>query len=72
MYLSLKKETKWKNCRSFKNFNHDLFLEDLTDLNLESEITNADVNEGYEIFEENVIKVMDKDAPFKKKLRENM
>ena len=49
--------------RSFKDFNHEIFLNDLQSVNFE----NHDVNRAYSKFETSFIEIIDKHIPIKKR-----
>ena len=49
--------------RSFKNFNQDLFLEDLGNLDWSRMMTSENVDEAADIFNSNVLEVLDHHAP---------
>jgi len=55
---------KYRNCRSFKNFDKQNFLSDLQDIKWDIE-RNTNVNTAYESFNSKFIEVANKHAPVK-------
>lgn len=53
--------------RSFKNFEHDKFLNDLQSENFDTLASSDDVNKAYSDFESAFVKVIDKHLPIKKR-----
>jgi ribosomal protein L32 len=53
--------------RSFKDFNHEFFLNDLQSVNFENQIADDDVNRAYSKFETSFIEIIDKHIPIKKR-----
>ena len=54
--------------RSFKDFNHEIFLNDLQSVNFENQIADDDdVNRAYSKFETSFIEIIDKHIPIKKR-----
>ena len=60
-------DTRWRNCRSFKNYNHEDFISDLHEIDFNFISPERDVNMVYGEFTNNILDVMNKHAPFKKR-----
>ena len=60
-------DTRWRNCRSFKNYNHEDFISDLQEIDFNFISPERDVNTVYGEFSNNILDVMNKHAPFKKR-----
>ena len=54
--------------RDLRNFDDDKLVKDIKELNLEQKMENirSQINQKYTFFLENIIKVIDKNAPLKK------
>ena len=61
------KESKYKNCRSFKHFDENLYLNDLQKIDFEKLATFENVNEAYDTFTNDITEVTDKHVPFKER-----
>ena len=60
--------------RDFKNLDEDQLVRDIEELSLKQKIENirGQINQKYTFFHENIMKVIDKNAPLKKLTKEEL
>ena len=60
--------------RDFKNLDEDQLVRDIEELTLKQKIENirGQINQKYTFFHENIMKVIDKNAPLKKLTKEEL
>ena len=65
--IKIKRNPKFLECRSFKNFSEEAFLEALGNLDWSNVMNTIDVNAAAETFNDNVLRVLNTLAPVNKK-----
>ena len=62
VFIKIERNGRIVNCRSYKNFNNEAFLEDLGNIDWSNVIKSTDIDFATDTFNSNVLRVLDRHA----------